>query len=148
MGRSRPEGVKHVEGFGPTKPGAHSMMAWKLRDRALGLGLKVIRTSKSSNRRSNSNYLQLIDGCGRHWKLRIADHFRPVRTEVPNFDLISRDGEAGWDWIASCVDRIATGVAEWFDPRGTNRPASGKQHRRIKHSQGERPVNSQGRPRR
>jgi len=148
MTGARPEGVKHVEGFGPVKPGAHRAMAWRMRDLAMRTGLKVMWVMKSRSVRSNAHYIQIVDRSGRHWKLRIADHYRPLRSEVPNFDLISRDGEAGQGWVEDCIARIASGTAEWFDPRGTDRPASGKQQRRIRHAQGERPVGPHGRPRR
>lgn len=120
--QERPRAFRIVVGFGEAVPGAHSKLACAAADRAKEKGLANVGFKRSKHADSNSFYLSMRDRTGRTWHVRISEHYRPRRSPVPQFDVVSRDGIAGRTEPLAIVDRIAAGTAPWFESEGTARP--------------------------
>lgn len=120
--QERPRAFRIVVGFGEAVPGAHSKLACAAADRAKEKGLANVGFSRSKHSNSYSFYLKMRDRSGRNWHVRISDHYRPRRSLVPQFDVVTRDGIAGRAELLDIIDRIAAGTAPWFEAEGTARP--------------------------
>jgi hypothetical protein len=112
-------------------------MALGLADHARTLGLVVVRMLSSRVRRSASKHLQLRDGKARDWFIRISDHRSPAGTGYnrPHFDLVSFDGQSGFDQAIDFLDGIAMGVRSW-SPSERDRQRRGHHVRGQKHKPG------------
>lgn len=103
-----------IIGTTPAPQGACMALAMALRDHAQAAGLQHCRIAASRVNNSDSRYLSFVDAGGRHWTMRISSH-RRKRGEV-HFDLTSLDGVSGIDQARSFIDRVAAGLARWFQP--------------------------------
>ena len=119
-----------VIGRGSPAPGAHTALAIRLAVAARALGFRSASVISSRVRGSNSRYVMVVDPVGRGWKIRVSNHFRPRDAPTPLFDLVSRDGVAGFDEARGFLARVAAGEVRWFDHRATGRRLS--QHQREK----------------
>ncbi|HYD12700.1 MAG TPA: hypothetical protein VEC11_07620 [Allosphingosinicella sp.] len=99
-------------------PSSIANMAIALCEHARGRGLVVVRMLSSRVRGSATKHLQLRDGRSRHWLIRISDHRAPKGTgyDLPHFDLVSFDGDSGYDQAVAFVDSIGAGEARWHPP--------------------------------
>lgn len=118
-------------GTGPAHDGAHFALATRIASAAVAKGLKLLRIERSRVPHSRSIYLSLADRREQRWRLRIADHKRPDRAAIPHFDLVSRDGLAGYDVTVEALTMIADGRAPWFDSDMTAAPLEGRERKRI-----------------
>jgi hypothetical protein len=124
-------GESHVEGKGPALPGAQALLAVRAMQHARALGLSSVTQKLSRVRGSRSNYLQVTDDQGRVWVLRISEHVATRRAFAVHFDLVSRDGVAGLDWLEDSLALIATGNATWFPVATTGHTRARKRRGRI-----------------
>lgn len=112
--------------LGPDRviPGAHESFALKVADaaRAAGLAVRGIQISRIAD--SVSRYVQLGDGAGRLWIIRISNYRRPHDADhaLPHLDIVTRDGVAGFSQAAFFIGQIVAGLAHWFDPNDYRRP--------------------------
>jgi hypothetical protein len=96
-------------------PGAIGALAWELANHARRVGLAVVRLRCSRIRGSHTKHIILRDDRNRHWHIRLSDHPPPRRTghERPHFDLVSRDGTAGFELAIGFVGRVGRGEEAW-----------------------------------
>jgi hypothetical protein len=129
--RDQIRGLKLVVGDGPAKPGANMAMALRMAAHARAHGCRVKHTRQSRTPGSSSAYLTFTCPSGKEWKARISNHHRPQRACIPNFDLVTRDGVRGEEWLADCIAAAAVGGVEWFDSETTARAASACEQKLI-----------------
>lgn len=109
-------GFRVVAGNGQSAPpGSIARLAFALAEHARAQGLTVVRVRCSRIRSSPSKVIMLRDRRLRDWHIRISDHYCPRKTghEKPHFDLVSRDGKAGFDAAVGFVSRLSRGEIEW-----------------------------------
>lgn len=129
--RAKVRGLKLVVGEGPAARSASMAMAVRLGRHIRAVGCTVKETLRSRSPRSNSVYVTFLCPAHKIWKVRIADHHRPDRAAIPNFDLVSRDGVRGEEWLIDCISAAAVGGVEWFDSEATARMPSAKELKLI-----------------
>jgi hypothetical protein len=129
--RSQIRGLKLVVGEGRSTRNACMAMALRIGAHIRAVGCKVNSTRLSRNTRSNSVYIHFTSSADKIWVVRISDHHRPDRSEIPNFDLISRDGVRGEEWLRDCISSAAVGGVQWFDSAETGRMPSAKEQKLI-----------------
>lgn len=112
----------HFAGAGDAPIGSIARMATRLATHARELGLTVVRVKRSRHKRGQSFYLQVRDDGWNIWVLRVSDHGAYGCFDHPHFDLVSRDGVSGEQWMADSLAIIAGGGKAWFDTRGTGSP--------------------------
>lgn len=107
-------------------------LARRVMDHARANGCSIASFSHSDHPDSPSRYITIRDVGGHEWLMRISDHKRPrFRGRItPHFDLISRDGDTGFDDAAHWIDQIASGQIAWQPPL----------RERIAHKQKRRPT--------
>lgn len=118
------ESVRRVVGSSRNGPGDIIRLALAVAAEAGAFKLRVgtIRCSRSGGAQ-HSRYLHIVDGKGREWNLRVANHYRPRSSPFapPHFDLISLDGQSGLAEARRFLLAVATGEAAWTDRSGLGR---------------------------
>lgn len=117
--------MRIVAGAGHFQPGAHADLAIRLADFARKLGMAVGSVQASRVTSSPSRYLTVRDRNGRPWIIRVSNHRKPDCTghATPHLDLVSIDGQAGYDEACRVLGRIQAGGIDWFDPKaGVRQP--------------------------
>lgn len=123
LGRKPPqpkrfERIVAGDAAGGARPGALVELALRIRDHAATLGLQPVAFRASRARYSGTRTLELRDGRGRRWLVRVASHPLPGHTghEEPHLDLVSLDGRSGLDETCAYLTRISRGEIEWRQP--------------------------------
>lgn len=98
-------------------------LALRVREQAVLVGLIVTSFRSSHIRESASRYLIVRVRAGHEWTVRVSNHRRPRANGhgAPHLDLISLDGQSGFDQAADWVRRVATGEIEWEPTRPNGR---------------------------
>ncbi len=109
-------------------------LAFAVREHAITRGFSVVRMARSRVRLSGSFHLEMTDGRGRQWNVRISEHRRPTRTDyaIPHVDIVSLDGKTGVAFGRQIVDAIIAGDVPWFDSSATVRRLQHAKHRKGK----------------
>ena len=127
--------IRRVVGRSNGQEGCVARLAMMTSDEARDFGLEVIANRVSRSRgHTISRYIELADGDGRRWHLRLSNHYRPKtsRHAPPHFDLVSLDGSSGLAEIRKFLVAIASGEAEWWDRARCDRKPAPKRRRNNK----------------
>lgn len=112
------DSVRRVVGSSRNGPGDIARLALEVAAQAREFRLRIgtIRASRAGGAQL-SRYLQIFDGKGCDWCLRIANHYRPRSSPYapPHFDLISLDGSSGLAEARRFLLSVALDEASWTD---------------------------------
>jgi hypothetical protein len=127
----KPVGERLSIGSSPAQPGGHTLLAARAVAHARALGLRSVKQSRSRCANSASNYVSALDDLGRKWVLRISEHHSGRYATAVHFDLVSRDGVSGGEWLEDSLALIVTGSKTWFETEKTGKQRARKHRGRI-----------------